>query len=349
MQKIIDLEQVPSPKVQQEETINIPMGYLPIQLSTNGKLGVPKTIHVRNFSTGDLVELSLYTKEMLPESLIRVLNNLILEKVDVAQWPDKIIIELLVKIYNNYFTPIIYDAIFPWNQEDLDYLEKQNRFEEAMALRQGQWNPTLDIDLRNLNVIDIDDTVKNLVVIRKKATETSNAVDAKFLAYPRFGDILMINQAIEERFKEEDKKFAKIKQESEIRERYINEGRDMALIAPIDPSSFIGWQRYEAQKSLYIVKASQALYLMYFNGKDLSNATLEEKIQTISRPEFDINIGKKIEEQYGKLRFGINPEMKVKNPISNEFCTRRFSFRILDIIQAVQSSESSEYDIFYDD
>ena len=329
--------------------VAIPSGYIPIELSTNGKLGVPKVVHVRNFSTGDLVELSLYNKETLPENVIKVLNNLVYEKVDVSNWPDKIIIELMIKIYTNYFTPIVYDVVFPWSDEDIQFLESKNRFEEAMALKSGKWSPTLDLDLRTLDTIAIDDTVKSYITIRNRATSTTSALEVKFLSYPKFGDIITINKAMEERFYEEDKKYARIRQDSELRERYIQEGRNMELITPLDPGSYLAWQKYELRKSLYLMKAAQALYLTSFNGKDLSNSTLDEKISILDNPEFDVNVGKAIEDQYSKLNFGINNNVKVKNPITGEFELRRFSFRFMDILQAIQSSKSPEYDIFYDD
>ena len=74
-----------------------------------------------------------------------------------------------------------------------------------------------------------------------------------------------------------------------------------------------------------------------------------EKIKVLDNPEFDIKIGRVIEQQYKKLNFGIDPIIKVKNPFTGLICDRRFSFRIVDILSAIQSYRVDGYDIVYDD
>ena len=328
---------------------NVPLGYIPIELTTNGKLGVPKVIHLRNFTTGDLVELSLYSKEIVPEKLISVINSLSYNKIDVGLWPDRAIIELLVKLYTNYFTPMMYNVYFPWDETDLDFLNEKGRHEEAEALQNNKWRPEIDVDLRTLNFINLESTVKTYVTIKKKATQYTKALEAKFLSYPRFGDIVLVKKAVEDKFYEEDKKYAKIKQDHAIRERYIEEGRSVESIGMIDTTAYANWQKYEIKKSLYLIKATQALYLNSFNGVDLSNNSIDEKITVLDNPDFDIKVGQIIENQYNKLVFGIDPMIKVLNPITLQPCERRFSFRVVDILSAIQSFRPDEYDISYDD
>jgi hypothetical protein len=355
MDKIIDLDrEIQAPVVEMPIAStgsrgNVPPGYIPIELSTNGKLGVPKVVHIRNFTTGDLVELSLYSTDIVPEKLISVINSLSFDKIDVGTWPDRSIIELMVKMYMNYFTPMMYNIYFPWDETDLEFLNNAGRHEEADALEKGKLKPEIDLDLRNLNFINLNDSIKSFVIIKKKATQFSNALEAKFLAYPRFGDIVLVKKAVEDRFYEEDKKYAKVKQDVSIIDRYIEEGRSVDIIGVVDPLLYAAWQKHEFNKSLYLIKSTQALYLHSFNGRDLSNASIDEKIKVLDNPEFDIKIGRVIEQQYNKLNFGIDPIIKVKNPFTGLICDRRFSFRIVDILSAIQSYRVDGYDIVYDD
>ena len=345
--KIEDVDDV-QPKemkpIQTEKQV-IPLGYLPIEMSTNGLLGVPKVVHCRNFSTSDLVDISMFNDAILPERIITVLNSMIFEKTDVANWPDKCIIELLVKLYVNFFTPILNQVVFPWNQEDLDWLEAHEKIDEKDSLMDGKWVPRIDLDLTSVGIKMLSENVKSYVTFKKKETGFS----AKFISYPRYGDVLSVRKALEAKFEESDRKFAKIKQMFEIQEKFLQEGRDISMFEPIDQAEYMKWQTYEAKKAIYAAKASQALYLVEYRGEDLSNATIDEKIAYVEKPEFDVKLATKINKQFQKLEFGINPLVTVKNPITGERCQRYFTFRLMDILQAIRTSESDEYDISYDE
>jgi hypothetical protein len=134
-----------------------------------------------------------------------------------------------------------------------------------------------------------------------------------------------------------------------MRERYLDEGKDITNIDPINDSDFLRWQMYEARKAKYATKAAEALYLVKYNDVDLSNASVEEKIRYIDSPLFDVNLSKAVEEHFTKLNFGLNPEIEIRNPVTGEVCKRQFTFRLLDILQALQLPNANEYDINYDD
>lgn len=334
-----------SPKRQNIVPTAIPNGYIPIELSTQGLLGVPSIVHCRNFSTADILDLSLFNENMLPERVVSVLSSLILEKVNVADWPDRCIVELLIKLYVNFFTPILPQIPFPWNNDDVEWLRSHERFEEAQALLDGKWTPRIDFNLTSVKINTLDEKVKSYIKIVKKNSNLS----ARFLSYPRYGDVITIKKATEAKFAENDKKFEPIKQAYMLRERFISEGRSVAGLEVISDADYQKWRIYETKKAIYVAKASQALYLVEFNGIDLSNATIDEKIVYIDHPEFDVKLAQRINKQYEKLNFGIDPEVEVQNPITGERCLRSFTFRLMDVLQAIQLSESDEYDITYDD
>jgi hypothetical protein len=321
----------------------IPNGYIPIELSTDGKLGVPKVIHCRNFSTSDILDISLFNDTMLPEKVISVLNTLILEKIDVALWPDKVIIELLIKLYVNFFTPLLPQINFPWNKEDISWLEEKGRKEDIENLRSGKWKPKIDFNLTWLKTRKLSDNVKPYIVISK------SGFSAKFVSYPRYGDSLIIKKATDNKFAESDKMFERIKQNYQLRERFLQEGKSINNLEIVNELDFLKWKSYEAKKAIYVAKASQALYLVAFNGIDVSQSSLEERISIMENPEFDIRLTKKLDREYEKINFGIDPEVEISNPITGERCLRHFSFRLVDIIQAIRLSECDEYDVSYDE
>lgn len=328
----------------------IPNGYIPIELSTMGKLGVPAKVHCRNFNTSDLVDLSMFIQDALPERLIGILNDIIFEKVDVANWPDKIVVELLIKVYINFFTPILPNINFPWNDDDVRWLEEHDKKDKAQELQDGKWRPKFDLNVKeSVKTILIEKDVKEFITVKKKNGQGIEILNAKFIAYPKYGDVLTLRQAVEAKFSDDDKRYARVKQQFEMRERYLDEGKDISLLQPLDEIEYRKWQLYETTKSKYATRAAEAIYLVQYNGKDLSKASIDDRIKYINSPLFDASLSKLINEQYTKIEFGLNPEIEVKNPITGEVCKRQFTFRLLDILQAVQSQPTDGYDISFDD
>lgn len=349
--QIVDMD---APQAQKNEIVvekkeTIPLGYIPIELSTNGRLGVPKVVYCRNFSTADLVELSMFNDNILPERVIAVLSSLIYGKSNVGEWPDKCIIELLVRIYVNYFTPILTSRDFPWDDSDIAWLKEHKLETQAKDLEDGKWIPKVDVDLRNVKIRNLDDEVKNYVIIKKKNRDGSPILDAKFISYPKFGDVLILRKAVDDKFAEEDRQFARLTQLIEARDRYLNEGKDVAALTPISDSDYIKWQIYQAKRAVYMTRATRALSLISYNGIDLTNKSLDERIKYVESPLFDISLSKVLDDHYNKMDFGILPDINLMNPITKLPTTRRFQFQFMDIVQAVLTSSPDGYDIYYDE
>lgn len=336
-------------KVQQSMALGAPAGYIPIALSLKGRLGVPEVVHVRNFSTENLIDLSMASDELLPERLIHLLKELIYEPVRVEEWPEKAIVELLIKLYANFFTPMITSTPFPWDRSDYNWLIEHDKKDQALDLSSGKWVPRIDIDLRVLKIKEFPEDVKSYLTVKNKRNASDPLyVKAKFLAYTRIGDSIALKKAADNKFEEEDKKYEKIRQMTTIRNDLIQRGITDNLPV-ISEKEYLDWQSHAVAKAIYLSKLTKALYLVAFNDIDLSKATLEEKLKYSEDPRFDINVTRKVDQQFAQLDFGIDPNIQVKNPITGEVCTRRFSFRLLDILQAVQSAQSDEYDFSYDD
>lgn len=342
----VEVKEIKKPVQTPKSVYAIPPGYLAIEMSTEGKLNVPAVVHVKNFTTEFLVDLALASEEVLPEKLIQSLQSLIWEKdVDVGEWPEKMAIELLVKIYANFFTPIMTSVPFPVLDSDLEYLEKNNRKEEKESILSESFVPRIDIDLRSFESISVDPKVKNCISYKKK----DGTFSVKIRSYIRLKDSVLIRKAVEKAYRDKDKQYAKIKQDVDIRSAKLNAG-DYTNLPVIDPYELLAWKTYEAGKALYGIQLARAVGLVYYEGKDVSESTLEEKVKILENdPRFDSKLSKLIDEQVAKLKFGINPEIEVTNPITGEVCKRTFTFRLVDILQAIQLSNTTEYDFYYDD
>jgi len=350
-----ELSLLSSVKKTNKESEGIPLGYFPIELSTKGKLGAPAIFHIRNFKTGDLVDLSLADEEDLTETVINMLKNMIWEKdINIKNWHEKEISELLVRIYMIFFTAEMTEIDFELNDSDHEFLLNkvgQQQYDEMIGqIRSGKWAPKTRIVLTSIETHDLDESFKTTVRVKSNKT----GLDIGF-SYPKFGDVVIMKKFLKQRFEKEDKQFASIKRMIEFRremEDKLEAGFDVSLSKiPIVPEAELKkFQKFEIEKALLAVDLIKAIQLTHFDGKDLTNAPMEEKIKIAADPRIDYTLNKKIEDYFQTLKFGINEaQVPMYNPITEQVETRRFSFRFLDLLQAIRSFNSDEYDIILDD
>ncbi len=321
----------------------IPPNYIPLCLSAGGKFGIPEKIHVRNFTTSELLDISLFEGRMLLEKTVSALNSIIYEKVDVACWPEKILIELVLNVQSNFFSPTIEDIEFPWNQEDIDWLLKANKKEDIEALKTGIWVPRVSFPMSQIKTIELDSQVKPFVSFSRKGV-----IKAKFKSYPGFGDTLFLDKLIEEKFGEKDKIYERTRSNLLKKSTLEIKGEDSSSVIVTD-EDYLSLQLHEVSKLKFIALASVAMYLVEYDGKNVLDMDFDKKIDIVSSPLFDSGLGKSLNKKFDELKFGIDPEVEVVNPITGEVSKRHFTFQVIPLLQALQSSDSNGYDISYDD
>lgn len=336
-------------KVEKEKLI--PAHYAKIQLSTEGKVGAPAEYHVRNFSTRDIMDLALSEEQDLPERLLNLLQGLIFEDdVRVADFHEAEIVEHMVRMYATFFSPTI-EIDFPVEKEDYEALERLDPAgyrDKVNALKTGKWTPKVTIDLRtDIDTYKLDAAFQPVVTCVNKKSGFSVA-----FGLPKYGDIITIKKWLAENFDEKEKKFAAFKQTidlyNNLLERFeAGENIDLNRLPLVDPDIEKEYKNFQLAKAAALVDVIRALHLISFEGKDVSKEPLSTRIALVQDPRVDASIAKKIDSYFEKMPFGIKPDVRMINPITGEPCIRRYSFRLADILQAIQLSESNEYDIVF--
>lgn len=318
-------------ETKKEYNKNPPLGYLPISLSTNGSFNTPSKIWVRNFSLEDTLHLSMATEELLPEYLISVLNKNIwsVDEVNVAQWTEKQIVELLLKLYANFYGTSINEITFLIKDEDIEYLQKNDKKQTIEKIENG-WKPVTDIMLSNINFIDVKEPYKSGIRIKN---QTGFSV---LFNIPRFGDTVALQKMIKEKYYETDKEF------DNLSKRYENDSNSLSL------EELQSMKEYYLEKALYITTLTKSFYIKEVNGTSLEDKTYEERIELCSDARIDFKMNEEYEKALAKLNYGVDPEVKIKNPLTGKFCTRRFVFRPSDILQAIYLSTPNGYDAVYE-
>jgi hypothetical protein len=329
----------------------VPLGYVAIELSTKGKVGAPKIFHIRNFRTTDLVSISLTSQDDLPETMCNLLDDMIFEKnVSVRNWHEKEVTELIVRLYMIYFSPILENIDFEPLEEDWEFLKNEVGEERYLTMRddfmRGNWVPKTTINLTTIETHDLDDRFNSILKLSSKKTGLS----ATF-TYPKYGDVIFLRKFLKVYFEKDTKKFATIRRSLEIkneleRRAYSGEEIDLANVPYVSEMDLKEYSLFESNRSVVAVDVVRCLNFLEFDGKDLSELPFEEKLNVSKDPRVDYTLSKKVEDYYAGLKFGINSEeIKMYNPITRMTVTRGYSFRLVDILQAIGSFESDEYDI----
>ncbi len=329
---------------------DIPVGYLRMELSTKGLLGAPKVFHVRNFDTREIVELSITATSELPLKLANILDSLILEEdVSINEFHENEVVELLVKLFAIFYDQTV-ELDFPWNDEDIAFLENQGDTHKIELLKSKTWVPKAMVDLTKLNFYETDEkTLKKVVELTSKKT----GFKIKF-SYPKFGDVLVVKKYMDTIFKENDETIKSIQKRLEIRKKLFEDaeraGKEINsnVLPYVSKEEVELYTKHEMDKALFAVDLVRAQHLVGFEDEDLSNTPMSEKISYISDPRVSHTITQTVEKEFKKMKFGVDPNVKVINPITQKPCTRRFLFRIMDLLSAVSELDSDEYDVGYE-
>ena len=322
--------------------ITIPAGYIEIQLSTKGKVGAPSKFHIRNFKVGELITLALSSNEELPRRLINILNDMIFEdNIDVGNFHDKEVEELMVYIYTNFYRSVLEDMVFPIEDSDIEFLNSSDKGKAQLEdIKNKKWVPRTNLNLINdVDLYEIPDNFNPNITITDKTTGFYVT-----FGYIKYSDKLTVKNWLDSYYKEEELRFRKIQNQISFN------NNNAANKVQLDPSEEKAYYQYVSERLETLSEVSRIISIIDYNGIDVSEMPLGEKYELLSKEaRIDYGMINKLTERQNKVPFGIKPIVRMMNPFTNQMCERRFSFRIPLIIQAIQLSGSDRYDDGYDD
>ena len=323
--------------------VSVPPGYIEVALSTKGRVGAPAIVHVRNFTVGELLELSLTTDTDLPRRLITTLNKAIYEDTDVANWHESEIEELLIYIYAEFYKSTLDSVEFPLLEEDYEFVKNGPDGEQKCEdLRKHRWVPHTSITLlRDIDPYEIPDDYSPEITIKNKKTGFYVT-----FSYVKYGDRLLVKNWLDKVYRDEEKQFDALVETL----KHNSSVTDPTKRLPVDPAEKEAYSDFVAKKLGTLTEVSRLISVVNYNGQDVSKMDVDEKYKLLSQDaRIDYGMIAKLAARQDKQPFGLKPFIHMINPLTNEPCVRRFSFRILSILQAMQLSGSDEYDDGFDD
>jgi len=348
-----------------------PAGYIPVELSTRGLLGAPKLFHIRNLNTEDLMELGLSDEEDLPIKAVTMLDNIILEhdpadskSVSVKKFHEKEVMELILFVYEAFYTDTLTDLTWTLTDEDIEFLkeskggELSDEYRSFMrAIEQKTYVPKFEVNLKTgVDYHEIPDDIKTTVRVNGR-----NGFSAKF-CLPKYGDVVDLKYFIESKYKEEDKRYANVANSIKMRkdaEDRLMRGENINLRGLPDVPKFEKdkFREYEIEKSIFAMTAIKAYHLMEINHVDpnnmdkmydVSNLPMEKKMEMAKSPEIDHSTFHQVQDMFSKLQFGIKEEITVKDPILERIVQRKYSFQLIDLLQAIRDKRPAEVVLTYE-
>lgn len=298
--------------IKKAETTLIPAEYIPIKLSSVGKLGIPNIIHIRDYSFEEAIALSEISEDNETEVIIQILNSIIYEDIDAGDLHKNDALEILMTIQGTWYTPRLEDMPYYLNPE-LSGSELNNYANIGKA----------DLPFSLLVTKPIKKEAKVPITIKYRNTEV------KFVL-PKIKNEVIAFKIIESKYSQEENELAEIKKKVEKETATIDEIKEYEIFLRKRTSDFI--------------KINQALLLESFNGKTLE--TLDEKLEVL--PKLSLSLLKKYTDVVTEhFTFGIDPVITFMSEELNESITRRFDFRTLHFLSSMEQVDDSGFDISF--
>jgi hypothetical protein len=267
----------------------------------------------------------------------------------VQNFHEKEVTELLLFIYEAFYTSAFTDLDWTLTDEDWDELAKRcggrdtDLFvKQERAYKSGSVKPKFDVNLEtDVSYWEIDPNIKT----RARVTKT-DGFSAVF-GLPRFGDVLILKRFVESMWRDEDKKWASIGETLKFRkeaEKKLEDGQnvDIRKIPNIPKAEYEKYKEYELEKGIFAMTATKALHLVEFNGADVSMYPLEKKIELARDPHLDHSTFEQVQTVFNKLEFGIKEEITVRDPILEKVVTRKYSFQLTDLLSSIKDRRPSD-------
>jgi len=322
---------------------NVPAGYQRIVMSTMGKYGAPQVLHIRNFSVEEALELGSIAQDEIPIKITSLLQRLIYEEdVDIRTFYEQEVSELCIHFYQAFYSHQLKDIKYTPDEEDKKWVleniyKNQNGADYQNWLRgveNGQIPLNYDIDLNRVRYFKIPDNPKKFIRYKRGNFE------CKF-QYPRFGDTALLQKAIQEKFRTEDRQIGPLydifKKKRDAEQRRLR-GENVAVenLPDLNPDDVQVVRKYELDKTSYTIQQMKGLYLVEFNGEDISGRPLSERVEIAKDPRIDFSMYQTVQECFNKLEIGPYSKITIANPINGLPKEIDHPFRSLELLAAIK-------------
>lgn len=295
-----------------------PSGYIAINLSSNGKLGVPAKIHVRNYNGQDALDLAMATDEDMFEVLVNVLSDMIYEDIDTDDLHEQDLQEIMLNVYFNFWASHLEYPYIPSEEELL-------KVDDIRRERIKSGGESLTMKLTSDQII-----TTNLMDFEEPIKINMNDSEYSFIL-PRIGHTLNAKFMTEEKFANDEVKFSDLQVKLENNQERIEKGEPPVF--SINPSEKRKFTKYQKDRMKYFTLLIQAQLIQSVEGETFTEIKQKEEAYKIIALDVWREYNKVLKE---KAKFGISNTVKVISPLTKELVERRVVFRPMDFLPSME-------------
>jgi hypothetical protein len=299
-------------EVKESQTKLVPAGYIPIKLSSVGKLGIPSILHIRDYSFEEALAIADIDENNETEVIVQVLNSVIFEDIDAGDLHKNDVLEILMTILGTWYSPKLEDMPYYLNP-DLDRKDLRTKENIGKAI----------IPFSQIKTTSLEEKVNLPITIKYQGAEV------KFVL-PKVKNEIIAYKLVEMKYSQEENDLSEIKKK-------VSKGTQTV-------EEFDKYKDYQKRRSSDFLSINQALLIDSYNGKKLE--TVEEKLEVL--PNLSLSLLKKYQEIVKEhFTFGIDPEVEFYSEELKKTIIRRFDFRTFHFLSTLEQTDDSGFDISF--
>lgn len=317
-----------------KNVLSVPAGYIPVPLSSGGRLGIPTVLHVRDYIGSDALKMAQMNEDNQLEIMCTVLQGMIYEKIDVLDLHEEDMKELLLSVHASFWGPEIKGYYYPMVEEEFLLLpeEKRTRIETGLEF------PTVDLHLGNITTIPLSDSVSepiNISLPSKDGTDTT----ASFIL-PRVGHEVYANRYVSKKYSYQEEKFSRIAAQLKLAEKQTLMTGDDSAYKTIDAEQREEYQKYLIERQSLVAALKQAQQIVSFNG--VACNSIDEKLKAYER--ISIQFWSQLRKIISKnFTFGVSDLVEMVSPFTEEVVLRNCRFQPVDFVPSDRLDGSNEF------
>ena len=304
---------------------NIPIGFFPVKFCTKDIFG-PSILHFRNYSLAELLEIASTSDDNKAYTVVKTLKNMCFENYDCTKLSVENIKEIMLTLYLNFWGTKLISR--PYYKDDtLENLDNKDNV------------AYVDIPIKDIHIIDIPDNFKShftIILGKEKVKFCLPVIEHSFIA----------EKFVKNFYVEDEQKFREIKTKLQFIEKLELDNKfEEASKVSINSSEKEDYDNFVKNRELLYLKVMQSELIESINDKPID--TLEEKLKAFDNGLVSIDFWTAYNETVENNKFGVDDSYTFK--VDGKQITRRFSFRLVDLLPAVDKGRTPKYTVQFDD
>ena len=305
-----------------------------IDMSTQGNLYAPAKVHIRNFSTSEMLDLGLSSQEDLYRKVVELLR-----KTSDIPVPEELsereLDEILIKIYFHYYgekIPLAYVV----SEDDINFQKTHldDKMYKAWRSSIESEPPTIEYSPEAIDFAENPSKKYKVRVNTEKHKITYRILKIK--------DVFMLDDFLAAKYPK-DARLEKVGEDINKRDSEIEVTGHSSIDIPKEKEA--EWLAYRNRSVVDQVKYTEYLAIDDVDGKSFEGMPLEEKFnwldenQVLSMKSFNT-----ASYALSKIPYGPMTKGKFKSPITGEEVENYYPFRLDAVVSAYSRIGSSRYD-----